>query len=64
MFTLFKSLLIGTIFLQLIIALTQSGWVKSTAELSAFLLVVLLSVGVKQLTTASLKNTQKSSPIK
>ncbi len=40
---LFKGLLVTTITLQLLIAFTQVGWLRSTAELSAFLLVVVLS---------------------
>ncbi|NIY91874.1 hypothetical protein [Vibrio diazotrophicus] len=46
---MFKGLFIVTIVLQLLIALTQSGWVRSVAELSAFLLVVLFTFTVKPL---------------
>ncbi|WP_165311826.1 hypothetical protein [Vibrio ziniensis] len=44
---MFKGLLIITIALQLLMALTQVGWIRSVAELSAFLLVVLLSFSIK-----------------
>ncbi|MFV0448752.1 MAG: hypothetical protein ACK5MF_09855 [Vibrio sp.] len=44
---MFKGLLVITIALQLLIALTQTGWIRSVAELSAFLLVVLLSFSIK-----------------
>ncbi len=48
---MFKGLFIVTIALQLLIAFTQNGWVRSVAELSAFLLVVLFSLEVKPFTT-------------
>ncbi|MEI8656875.1 MULTISPECIES: hypothetical protein [Vibrio] len=48
---MFKGLFIVTIVLQLLIAFTQNGWVRSVAELSAFLLVVLFSLAVKPFTT-------------
>jgi hypothetical protein len=48
---MFKGLFIVTIALQLLIAFTQNGWVRSVAELSAFLLVVLFSLAVKPFTT-------------
>lgn len=48
MASIFKGLLIVTIALQLLVALTQSGWVKSIAELCAFLLVIVLSLTIKQ----------------
>ncbi len=57
MASIFKGLLIAIIALQLLVALTQTGWVKSVAELSAFLLVVLLSVGIKQSKQASSETT-------
>jgi|GEM_PF-3433254 len=62
--SVFKGLLIAIIALQLLIALTQVGWVRSVAELSAFLLVILLSIGIKQSKQASLTRTQISPPTK
>lgn len=60
--SVFKGLLIAIIALQLLIALTQAGWVRSVAELCAFLLVILLSVGIKQSKQASLTTSQISPP--
>ncbi len=54
---MFKGLLVITIGLQLLIALTQAGWIRSVAELSAFLLVVLLSFSFKQAQVNSPQNT-------
>jgi len=63
MASIFKGLLITTIVLQLLIALTQAGWLRSAAELSAFLLVILLSIGIKQSKEASSETTQILPPI-
>ncbi len=62
MASIFKGLLIATIALQLLVALTQTGWVKSIAELCAFLLVIVLSVGIKQSKQASSTTSQISPP--
>lgn len=43
-----KGLLIGVIALQLLVALTQTGWPRSVAELSAFLLVLVVAWEVKR----------------
>lgn len=43
-----KGLLVGVIALQLLIALTQDGWPRSVAELSAFLLVLVVAWEVQR----------------
>ncbi|MBY7822078.1 hypothetical protein KW418_17565 [Vibrio fluvialis] len=43
-----KGLLIATIVLQLLLALTLTGWPRNVAELSAFLLVIAFAWNAKQ----------------
>ncbi|ELG2041479.1 hypothetical protein RAX51_000378 [Vibrio fluvialis] len=55
-----KGLLIATIVLQLLLALTLTGWPHNVAELSAFLLVIVFAWNAKQ-PSGSATNSETSS---
>ncbi|EPG0606978.1 hypothetical protein ACSW0I_000268 [Vibrio fluvialis] len=55
-----KGLLIATTVLQLVLALTLTGWPRNVAELSAFLLVIAFAWNAKQ-PSGSVTNSETSS---
>ncbi|MBF8999649.1 MULTISPECIES: hypothetical protein [Vibrio] len=57
-----KILLVVTIVLQLVVAITQQGWLRSVSELSAFLLVATLAY-LFQIKAGELKAKQETSKI-